>query len=81
MVDDRCPPPDPWWEERNISISERDGQRLVAVRDDGDGFDETGDGAGQGLKNIRARSVAIDGAFDVRSRPGFGTELVVTLRA
>jgi len=53
----------------------------VAVRDDGDGFDETGDGAGQGLKNIRARSVAIDGAFDVRSRPGFGTELVVTLRA
>jgi len=64
-----------------VSIGERDGQRLVAVRDDGEGFDETGDGAGQGLKNIRARSVAIDGAFDVRSRPGFGTELVVTLRA
>jgi signal transduction histidine kinase len=33
------------------------------------------------LKNIRARSAAIEGAFDVRTRPGLGTELVVTLRA
>jgi signal transduction histidine kinase len=47
------------------------------VRDDGDGFDR----ASQGLENIRARSAAIDGAFDLRSRPGLGTELVVTLRA
>jgi signal transduction histidine kinase len=53
----------------------------VAVRDDGEGFERASGGAGQGLKNIRARSVAIDGAFDVNSRPGLGTELVVTLRA
>jgi signal transduction histidine kinase len=33
------------------------------------------------LKNIRARSAAIDGAFDVHTRLGLGTELVVTLRA
>ena len=64
-----------------VSIEERDGQRVVTVRDDGDGFDKTSDGAGQGLKNIRARSAAIDGGFDMRSRPGAGTELVVTLRA
>jgi signal transduction histidine kinase len=64
-----------------VVIAERAGQRVVSVRDDGEGFDEDADGAGQGLKNIRARSVAIDGAFDVRSRPGLGTELVVTLRA
>jgi signal transduction histidine kinase len=64
-----------------VVIGERDGQRVVTVRDDGDGFEHDGDGAGQGLKNIRARSAAIEGAFDVRSRPGLGTELVVTLRA
>ena len=64
-----------------VSIGERDGQRVVSVRDDGEGFEDLVDGAGQGLENIRARSVAIDGAFDVRSHPGLGTELVVTLRA
>jgi signal transduction histidine kinase len=66
-----------------VVIREENGQRVVAVRDDGGGFEQNGGGpgAGQGLKNIRARSAAIDGAFDVRSRPGLGTELVVTLRA
>ena len=66
-----------------IVIGERDGQRTVTVRDDGAGFEENrnGSGAGQGLRNIRARSAAIDGLLDLRSRPGLGTELVVTLRA
>jgi signal transduction histidine kinase len=64
-----------------VAIGEADGKRVVSVRDDGAGFEDAADGAGQGLKNIRARSAAIGGAFDVRSRPGFGTELVVTLRA
>ena len=63
-----------------VVIAERNGQRVVSVRDDGEGFDQASDGAGQGLKNIRARSAAIDGRFDMRSRPGAGTELVVTLR-
>jgi signal transduction histidine kinase len=63
-----------------VVIGEHDGRRVVTVRDDGDGFDQASDGAGQGLKNIRARSAAIEGALDLRSRPGFGTELVVTLR-
>jgi signal transduction histidine kinase len=64
-----------------VVIGERAGERVVTVRDDGKGFGQAGDDAGQGLKNIRARSAAIDGALDVRTRPGFGTELVVTLRA
>jgi signal transduction histidine kinase len=62
-------------------IGERAGQRVVSVRDDGAGFESDADGAGQGLKNIRARSAAIEGALALRSRPGCGTELVVTLRA
>jgi signal transduction histidine kinase len=64
-----------------VVIGERDGQRVVAVRDDGGGFEEHDARAGQGLRNIRARSAAIEGAFAVRSQPGLGTELTVTLRA
>ena len=64
-----------------VVIGERGGQRVVAVRDDGAGFERSRDGGGQGLRNICARSAAIEGAFDVRSRAGLGTELVVTLRA
>jgi signal transduction histidine kinase len=63
-----------------VLLRDEGGQRVVVVRDDGGGFEQNGDGAGQGLKNMRARSAAIDGLFDVRSRPGIGTELVVTLR-
>jgi signal transduction histidine kinase len=39
------------------------------------------DGAGQGLKNMQARSVSIGGGFRIRSRPGSGTAVEVTLRA
>jgi len=63
-----------------VVIGERGGQRVVSVRDDGAGFELDGKGAGQGLENLRARSAAIHGAFDVRSRLGVGTELLVTLR-
>jgi signal transduction histidine kinase len=64
-----------------VRIAERAGRRIVTVRDDGAGFDGLEREAGQGLKNIRARAASIDGAFTLRSRPGFGTLLEVTLRA
>ena len=37
--------------------------------------------AGQGLRNIRARTASIDGGFTLTSWPGWGTELEVVLRA
>jgi signal transduction histidine kinase len=64
-----------------VVIGERAGQRVVSVRDDGDGFDETSDGAGQGLKNLRSRTASIDGRLNLRSTRGFGTQLEVILRA
>jgi len=64
-----------------VTIAERAGQRIVRIRDDGDGFDETSRRAGQGLKNIRARTASIDGGFTLTSWPGWGTELEVVLRA
>jgi signal transduction histidine kinase len=63
-----------------VTIDEQDGQRRVRVRDDGDGFDAEGDGAGQGLKNMQVRSASIGGGFRIRSRPGSGTAVEVTLR-
>jgi signal transduction histidine kinase len=65
----------------DVTIAERAGQRFVSVRDDGEGFDGEARGAGQGLKNIRARTASIDGGLTVRSRPGMGTALEVVLRA
>src|SRR5438105_493971 len=64
-----------------VTIAERAGQRIVRIRDDGDGFDEASRRAGQGLKNIRARTASIDGGLTLTSWPGSGTELEVVLRA
>jgi signal transduction histidine kinase len=63
-----------------VVIGERDGDRFVSVRDDGEGFDGESTAAGQGLKNIRARTKSIEGGFTLTSRPGSGTALEVVLR-
>ena len=63
-----------------VSIGRRGAERLVSVRDDGDGFEPSLDEAGQGLGNMRQRAAAIGGAFSLRSAPGRGTALEVVLR-
>jgi signal transduction histidine kinase len=64
-----------------VSIGRKGSQRVVRVLDDGEGFDGEEQEAGQGLKNLRARAASIGGGFTLRSRPGRGTALEVTLRA
>ena len=64
-----------------VLIGLRDGQRVVRIVDDGQGFDEDPAGLGQGLRNIRLRAAAIGGVFQLGSRPGGGTALEVVLRA
>jgi len=64
----------------DVRIGQRGGRRYVRVRDDGRGFEPQDNGAGQGLKNIRQRAASIEGAVDVRSRPGWGTAVEVLLR-
>jgi signal transduction histidine kinase len=60
----------------------RDGtSRLVRIQDDGTGFAANGNGAGQGLKNMKVRVASIGGEFALVSRPGRGTALQVVLRA
>jgi signal transduction histidine kinase len=64
-----------------VWIGERAGERFVAVADDGTGFDEDSVAAGQGLKNMRARAVAIGGGFRLVSGPNRGTAVEIVLRA
>lgn len=61
---------------------ERDGHTIVlVVEDNGVGFDQTlGDrGAGQGLGNLAARARRLGGHLDLRSAPGEGTVVRVTV--
>jgi signal transduction histidine kinase len=67
--------------QAEVLIGRNGSQRFVRVLDDGNGFDGDEDAAGQGLKNLRARAASIGGAFALRSQPGRGTALEVTLRA
>ncbi len=73
-------------EARNVSIrlarDDREALRCV-VKDDGKGFD-TGilaraERKGLGLVGIRQRLDAVGGALEIRSQPGSGTELIVTI--
>jgi signal transduction histidine kinase len=63
-----------------VIIGMRGSERFVSVRDDGEGFDGEASAAGQGLKNIRARTENIEGGFTLTSKAGFGTALEVVLR-
>jgi signal transduction histidine kinase len=63
-----------------VIIGMRASERFVSVRDDGEGFDGQATAAGQGLKNIRARTENIEGGFTLTSKPGLGTALEVVLR-
>ena len=64
-----------------VSISQQGGRRVVAVSDDGVGFDETTATSGQGVANMRLRAQAIDGQLRLKSAPGRGTAIEVVLRA
>jgi signal transduction histidine kinase len=64
-----------------VRIAMRGDERVVTVFDDGSGFDGEAKAAGQGLKNMKARTANIGGGFRLDSKPGFGTALEVTLRA
>ena len=63
-----------------VSIGQRNGRRVVAVSDDGVGFDTEESGAGQGLANMKLRAEAIEGQMSLRSAPGRGTAIEVVLR-
>jgi PAS domain S-box-containing protein len=66
---------------RNAEVTLRtdDEAILIEVADDGQGFDATLDSAGIGLSAMRERVEGLGGRIEVRSRPGEGTNVTVTV--
>lgn len=64
-----------------IELESRDGEALVAVRDDGVGFDATAlsDRGGHGLAGMRVRVESEGGRWSIESTPGRGTTIRVAL--
>ena len=68
-----------------VSVRRRDGSLRLAVRDDGVGFDSGAAlrcgarGAGLGLLGMRERAALLGGRIDVRSRPGRGARVLLTI--
>jgi signal transduction histidine kinase len=68
---------------RSVTVDlarEGDVLRLV-VRDHGGGFDPATAPLGRGLSNMRDRIDAVDGSFELRTRPGEGVEVVASVPA
>src|SRR5690606_27911909 len=62
----------------NICVTERDGQLVLDIRDDGKGLDEGAQREGNGLANMRARVEALSGRFIVAGA-GSGLRLDVAI--
>ena len=51
----------------------------MTVRDDGQGFDPAQVRSGMGLSNLRERTRALQGHLEIRSQPGQGTTVLITI--
>ena len=67
-----------------VNFNFSDGEVRLRVRDDGCGFDPQGPESSKaghfGLAGIRERVKSLSGKFSLNSRPGHGTEIIVTVR-
>ena len=66
-----------------LALRQMDGGLLLAVRDDGVGFDPASPGTGRrlGLASMRERVRLVNGTLDVESAPGQGTAIVAWVPA
>jgi len=60
-----------------VALRQEDGGLLLAIRDDGVGFDPAGPGRGRslGLASMRERVRLVNGRLDIESAPGQGTAI------
>ncbi len=64
-----------------VDVEEAEGWVTIRVRDDGQGFDESGTSGGFGLVSMRERAELLDGSVTIDSAPGAGTTLTARLPA
>jgi PAS domain S-box-containing protein len=62
----------------SVALRQMDGGLLLAVRDDGVGFDPASPGTGMslGLASMRERVRLVNGTLDIEGAPGRGTEII-----
>ena len=67
----------------SVTLRPMDGGLLLAVRDDGVGFDPASPGKGRslGLASMRERVQLVNGTLDIESAPGRGTAIVAWVPA
>jgi len=67
----------------SVALKPMDGGFLLAIRDDGVGFDPTSQGSGRslGLVSMRERVRLVNGTLDIESAPGQGTTILAWVPA
>ena len=63
----------------SLLLDEAKGQLRIRVVDDGPGFDVASASEGIGIIGMRERVYALQGVFEVRSAPGDGTDVAISL--
>lgn len=66
---------------KNIHVAFQTDNEFITLKitDDGDGFEVSGKKKGIGLQNMLSRTNECDGVFDIKSKKGKGTTVVVTI--
>jgi len=65
----------------SVRVTVQDGRLLLTTTDDGPGWDaeQTAAGPGRGLRNMTARITAVGGRLGVRTAPGAGTTVEISV--
>jgi signal transduction histidine kinase len=66
-------------DEVSLRAVKREDRILIAIRDNGRGFDVQEQQDGSGLSNLRSRSKMIDADLDMKSQPGVGTQVFISI--
>jgi signal transduction histidine kinase len=66
-------------EHASIELYERDGRLVLAVEDDGIGFDPEQKSDGVGITGMRERAALVNGTITFDSEPGMGTNVVLEI--
>ena len=62
-----------------VSLFREDGQGVLQIEDDGQGFDAAAPQSGQGMRNLRERVTAMGGQLKIESVKGEGTTVRIAL--
>lgn len=66
-------------DEVSLQAVKREERILIAIRDNGRGFDMSEHQAGSGLTNLQSRSRMIHADLEVKSQPGTGTQVFISI--